>query len=308
MTMKKQYVRCLRIVLCMVVVFIGQADAQAETGELAAYLPTETDVPGWEILEEPEVYAGEDLFLYINGGAEIYYEYGFNRVITAEYVNAANKSILIDIYEMEDAESAYGIYTLTKDPDAQPADIDSEGTFDDAYLLFRKGKFFVTITGLDTGDDVNEGILAFAGSIEQRITAAGQLPTLPQLLVHENLRPSNVVYIQGFLGLMNSYAFHADDIFGVQEGAIGQFGEYSVFLLKYADEEESRKWYTNALNILKEDSLYENFAGDGQSFSATDSFQQLIYCQPAGQYIVVVVGAEHAEAAQSIVNTLQTNF
>lgn len=305
----KTSMRYTIMLFCMTVFLLFQGTVQAETtGELAAYLPSETDIPGWKALEEPELYEGEDLFSYINGGAEIYYEYGFHQVITAEYVNVAGKSILIDIYEMEDAESAYGIYTLTKGPDAQLVNIGYEGTFQDAYLLFWKNRFFITITGLDSGEDINEGILAFAGYIEQKITTSGQPSALPQLLVHDNLHPSNVVYIQGFLGLMNNYAFHADDIFGVQEGVIGDFGAYKVFLLKYANDEESRKWYTNALTAFKDDQLYENFATDEQSFSATDSFQQLVYCEPVQQYIVIVIGAKSIEAGKSIVKKLQTHF
>ena len=38
------------------------------------------DIGMWSAEGEPEVYAGDDLFVYINGGAEIYHEYGFVQV------------------------------------------------------------------------------------------------------------------------------------------------------------------------------------------------------------------------------------
>ena len=44
----------------------------------------ETDA-GWTPSEDARVFSGDDLFIYINGGAAIYHEYGFEEVRVSEY-------------------------------------------------------------------------------------------------------------------------------------------------------------------------------------------------------------------------------
>ena len=55
-------------------------------------------INSWSLSEKPDIYAGDDLFQHINGGAEIYHEYGFIRVISGVYKNRELKSINAEIY------------------------------------------------------------------------------------------------------------------------------------------------------------------------------------------------------------------
>ncbi|MCK7482485.1 MAG: hypothetical protein M0C28_39200 [Candidatus Moduliflexus flocculans] len=55
---------------------------------LRAYLPSDGAAPGWTQDGEPQEFEGEDLYTYIDGGAEIYQEYGFRRVVVQDYRNA----------------------------------------------------------------------------------------------------------------------------------------------------------------------------------------------------------------------------
>ncbi|MBE3111603.1 MAG: hypothetical protein IMZ46_14045, partial [Acidobacteria bacterium] len=48
-------------------------------GPLRAYLPADNAASGWTKDGELQEYEGEDLYTYIDGGAEIYQEYGFRR-------------------------------------------------------------------------------------------------------------------------------------------------------------------------------------------------------------------------------------
>ncbi|MGD2295287.1 MAG: hypothetical protein PVF22_05570, partial [Candidatus Aminicenantes bacterium] len=40
--------------------------------DISLYLPESGEVEGWQRIRALQSYTGEDLFLYINGGAEIY--------------------------------------------------------------------------------------------------------------------------------------------------------------------------------------------------------------------------------------------
>ena len=88
------------------------AGARQSSGGISAYLPASGEAAGWNLDGEPERYQGEDLFRMINGGADIYHEYGFRQVVRAEYLGPEGKSVKLEIYQMVSPAAAYGIYTF----------------------------------------------------------------------------------------------------------------------------------------------------------------------------------------------------
>jgi hypothetical protein len=58
-----------------------------------------------------KTYEGEGLFGYIDGGAELYLEYGFDKLMRQELERNGEKFTVL-IYRMADPQSAFGIYSL----------------------------------------------------------------------------------------------------------------------------------------------------------------------------------------------------
>lgn len=69
-------------------------------------------LPGAE-LSTSRVFSGTSLFGYINGGAELYLEYGFSVVSVTEikYMGGTYKT---EIYKMNGPEEAFGIFSVSK--------------------------------------------------------------------------------------------------------------------------------------------------------------------------------------------------
>ncbi|MCK5095106.1 MAG: hypothetical protein KAR18_10290, partial [Spirochaetes bacterium] len=65
--------------------------------DLNKYLPGTNEIREWKEDGSPCKYKGEDLYSYINGGAEIYHEYGFKQVIVQDYTRKNGKSIALEI-------------------------------------------------------------------------------------------------------------------------------------------------------------------------------------------------------------------
>jgi len=59
------------------------------------------------------IYEGSSLWGYINGGADIYLEYGFDKVLVQD-INRNEKNYKIDIYFMEDSAAAFGIFSVSR--------------------------------------------------------------------------------------------------------------------------------------------------------------------------------------------------
>ena len=105
---------------------------------LFKYLPQSDEVKSWNKDGTPQEFEGEDLYLYINGGAEIYHEYGFSRVVVQEYKNRNRKSISVEIFEMESPKAAFGIYTFKSSPRGKELALGNEGRMEAYYLNFWK--------------------------------------------------------------------------------------------------------------------------------------------------------------------------
>jgi hypothetical protein len=62
-------------------------------------------------IESEKEFSQNSLWGYINGGADIYLEYGFEHLLVQE-INFAGEKIKVEIYKMNSAKSAFGIFSL----------------------------------------------------------------------------------------------------------------------------------------------------------------------------------------------------
>lgn len=71
----------------------------------------ESDIPGSKIMRE-QYFDGSGLWGYINGGADIFLEYGFDKLLLQE-VNINGLNFKVEIYKMNNPASAFGIYSVS---------------------------------------------------------------------------------------------------------------------------------------------------------------------------------------------------
>ncbi len=72
----------------------------------------ERDLKGGTLITE-KTYDGSSLWGYINGGADLYLEYGFKKLFLQE-ISKDQKTYKIEIYQMIDPESAFGIFSVSR--------------------------------------------------------------------------------------------------------------------------------------------------------------------------------------------------
>jgi len=213
---------------------------------LMSCLPSEKEAGGWKSEGSPQGFKGEDLFLYIDGGAEIYREYGFVQVLVQEYKNREGESLSLEIFQMTSPESAYGMFTYKRSARGERIEVGTEGQFDDYYLNFWKGHFVVTITGYDKNPKIRQGLLGLALAVSNRIQDYSAPPSLVAELPQPGLIKSNIRYFRGYLGFTNNYPSLGRESFRSQEGVRGDYSSgATLFILKYAGEDESRKNFSD---------------------------------------------------------------
>lgn len=268
---------------------------------LSRLLPLTSELGQWKPAGAPQLFTGEELFTYINGGAEIYNEYGFRRVLVQDYGDSAGQTISLEIFEMLSPESAYGIYRFKTSRQGRYLDLGDEAQLADYYLNLWKGHFLVTITGLDATQKAEPALLFFARSVELKIKETAPEPSLALALPKDGLIRESQKYFKGPLGLYNAYPFFSGDVFAFQAGVKGDYAAgYSLFILEYAAESTASDKYAQSREQFARDSRYQNFADSGDTISVSDNKGQPIFAFRIRRFVILVLGEKNRDGVQAI--------
>ncbi len=252
------------------------------------------------------VFAGEDLFTLIDGGADIFLEYGFRQAAAAKYRNYLDNSIKLEIYEMSDAPAAYGMFTLNAGTRGKKVQIGNEGRLFDYYLMFWKNTFLIFLTGDDTTDEIKYGILEMAASIDKHLGASGEEPALASYLPKDNLL--SCTFIRGSIGLSSFYTFDTKNIFRMKEGIIGVYPTHQLYIFQYNSGSEAKERYMDAQSIFKAGSRFSNFKEQGTRSTMTDKKGAHLCITYLKNLIAVVLAQPKIDAmtiCTDIVNSLR---
>ena len=91
------------------------------------------------------VFYGDNLFEYINGGAEVYHQYEFVALAHQKY-RVRDLELTVDIYDMQNALNAFGIYASERAPGYHYIAIGAEGYLNDPVLNFVQGGWYVKLS------------------------------------------------------------------------------------------------------------------------------------------------------------------
>ena len=125
-------------------------------------------VAGWEQRGAARHYTSDNLFEYLNGSAEGYVLYG---LVQMQGVTCRSKggSVTFDIFEMNDEDSAYGVFTANLDPQMPIENLGMGGQVLPRRALFCKGKYYVELAASSEKGATN-ALRGFATEAEKRIT------------------------------------------------------------------------------------------------------------------------------------------
>jgi hypothetical protein len=73
-------------------------------------------------------YAGEELFELIDGGAPLYFEYGFLAASAARYRGVPRGTVAAERYVMRSEGGAFGLYSYLSAGSGHPATVGMAGT------------------------------------------------------------------------------------------------------------------------------------------------------------------------------------
>ncbi len=107
-------------------------------------LPGDGFAPGWRKQGTPTVFHSKNLYGHINGGAELFLEFGFSKLVVQRYRCGA-REVSLDAYKMAGADAALAIYLAKKGIEQPLAGVTVRHTGGDYQITALKGRYFVQV-------------------------------------------------------------------------------------------------------------------------------------------------------------------
>ncbi len=304
--------RVFTILLSLGILFF-QACSQEPTNlleqGLASYLPQSGEAGLWQRGDTPQLYEGETLYDYIDGGADIYHEYGFEEVIVQEYKNPEGKEITLEIFKMRTDQGAYGIYTFKRSARGKEVELGNEGQIEDYYLNFWKNDFMATLTGFDEEQQTIDGLLEIARALDAKVEAGGETPFLVSLMPQDGIIKQSLKYLKGNIGLYNCYMFSPKNIFKFKEAVKADFERgYQVYIFGYSSKTECNQRFNEAKASLRKIDKYRDFKNVDSAFLCYDEKDVVIFIKPFEEYILLALGSQSENAAIALIDKIQDHI
>lgn len=164
-------------------------------------------------VETANYYDGKSLWGYMNGGADLYLEYGFEGLLVQE-ITYNNIPVKCEIYKMKEPLSAFGIFSVQRHNCNQIAGFKTLHCFNNYQVQIVQGDYYISIinqTGTQAAQDISAEL---AGKFASQI--AGKEIPFPQYPYFAD-KSSKLIYLRGEISLSNVYPqalSYLDDVAG----------------------------------------------------------------------------------------------
>jgi hypothetical protein len=263
----------------------GGSDKSGLGVDPESWLLDEFDEIGAKRSTDVMIFEGDSLYKYIDGGAELYHSYGFEKVATATYQTDINE-ITIDIYRFDTADDAYGLYSSIKPPGPGNVSLGVDGFVTENSLDFVKGKYLVHIVSFDRLGPAMAIVKDLAGALENMISGTTDLPETFALFPLEDRDPgSEMIFSESFLG----WEF-LRDVFSV--GYSLNDSSLSLFVTRDPGDDKFTEWASeedvidDTISVDKEDLPFDEKC----SLAYGDPYRGVIIAGLRDDMLVGIVG------------------
>jgi len=286
------------IILSFLVVLFAFQDVFSGETSIESLVP-KIAPDGWALRDAPKTFTRETLFEHIDGQADLFLQYGFEKSVFAIYrnVNSSEDKIDVDIYDMGNPLQAFGVFSRFRQEEST-AGIGLDSYLGDRYALFYKGKYFVV---LQTTDSNAVTLKRLAQEIESRISDNSAPPKEIAYFPKGGLKPGSIEYFpDGLLGhqfLKRGFkaSYVEKDKTKTDAKPMSEGRDFHLFLSIFENSQEAM----NALRLFREHLSEKGRVAEGVSaqfgpdaLTGVDPYQGKTIVAQRGSYLVGAVGFE----------------
>jgi hypothetical protein len=230
-------------------------------------------VAGWPQQGPVRTYEADNLFEYMNGNAEGYLIYQFQRMkgVTCKQ---GEITLVFDISEMADPDSAYGMFAANRDQRLSSEGLGMGGQIVPRKLIFAKDKYYVEIAANPAGDHTAT-LRAFAVAMDKRIQGRTSLPDAISWFPTERLVKDSIRMVpESLLGLRI-----------LKRGWVAQYDSGKAFIMREASPEVAAQTMEKLKARIGQSGKVEAAKIGDDGFQAADKYLGKMAVFRKGRYL-----------------------
>ena len=218
-------------------------------------LPPSGFLGTWNVEGKPRLFPGSELYAHIDGGAEIFFEFGFEEATVQRY-RSPNGEVVVERYTMSDPLAALGIYLGKcgkETPDPGFAERHTAGRF---QLMFVRDRYFVIVNDPAGTPALTSVLVEFARSIASCVPESRPV-TVFDALPKQGQIEGSLRLIRGPVALEAIATLGRGDILQLRRRTAAVAadysdagGKYTVIIATYPDAQAAAAAFRNLADNL----------------------------------------------------------
>ena len=238
------------------------------------------DMKGWKLIVGEKVYVPENLFDIINGAADSYLDYDFQKLYTSEYIDDQERRIRVYIFEHSNPLNTFGIYSQERYRDYNYNDTGTQGFQSPGIFYFITGPYYIQISGSD--DKMDKTLQQLAVKIETKLDQNNELPSELKLFPDQGKIPYSEKYIANdFLGYNYFYSAFTADYKQDDES-------FSIFIISPENQQQIKKMLNEYLDFTE----FPSDDRDRQQFEVDDPYNGTVILYITDKYLFGITGGD----------------
>lgn len=247
----------------------------------------------WKKSGSQKSFVGQRLFDHINGGAELYHEFGFERLSVQNYMSG-DEEITVELYEMDSPMGALGIYLAQVGSETPVEGLKARNSGSKYQLSVATGEAFFQVNNFSGAEEFVPLMTGMAQSVLKLLPEAEPIEAF-NLLPEKDLITGTERLIRGQYALQSIFTFGEGDILSLGGKIFGVVGDYSIgkddvytrIIVDYPDPDAAKAAFTHLTKNL--DSHLEMLAGDESHFTFKDYRDRFGKVTVDGQVVELLV-------------------
>jgi len=207
---------------------------------LAQEIPevTAEEFPGFT-LNRNERFDGQSLWGYMNGGADIYLEYGFEK-LRVEKFSKEDETMKLEVFKMDDPISAFGIYSIKSFRCEQSNVIIPIDCLNRFQFQLLCGRYYIQIINESGSEKTKQTMIRLAETLLKKIDPAELKLPVKYLTDSLKFSLSDIKMVKGELGVHNKTIYLKDCFLGIDN--------YEIYFAKTDADDKKVKYYELVFN------------------------------------------------------------
>ena len=123
--------------------------------------------PDWQRTEEIRQFTPENLWEYIDGGADRYVDAGLRMAWTAGYTDSAGRELTVDVFQMKSPGAARMLFEGEHPVDSLRVAVGENSIFVSGSLTFIRGPYFVRLTAFEEDPALDKKIIELGKALDR---------------------------------------------------------------------------------------------------------------------------------------------